>query len=265
MGSTMVVYALTLFVVALFRRGEPIYRVGVAWLAICVSSARWLLGIHHRVQGLENLPAHSREQGVVILVKHQSTYETFLMPLVLRHVVLSYVFKKELLSIPFFGWGIGRMDMIHIDRSQGAKAFHKVLQQGKKLIGMGNWIIMFPEGTRVARGQVGNYKTSGARLAIETGSVVVPVAVASARCWGPRAIVKYPGMVDVSIGAPIRSEGKTPQQLTQEAQDWIETEMRRLDPAAYPANPASSAEPAPATQAPGTDATDAHHGDSGHA
>lgn len=278
MGLTIIPYALVLFVVALFRKGEPIYRVGVAWLAVCVHSARWLLGIDYRVQGMENLPAYipagntdlttdlnsdggdAPRRGVVLLVKHQSTYETFLMPLILRHVVLSYVFKKELLSIPFFGWGIGRMDMVHIDRSQGSKAFHKVLEQGRKLLEMGNWIIMFPEGTRVPRGEVGTYKASGARLAVDTEALVVPVAVASARCWPPRAIVKYPGVVDVSIGAPIDTRGKKPAELLDEVQEWIETEMRRIDPEAYADAPAMPATPstaaAPAAPANATDRED---------
>ncbi|THU04633.1 1-acyl-sn-glycerol-3-phosphate acyltransferase [Lampropedia puyangensis] len=239
MGSTMVFYATSLMIAALFVRGEPVYRIGVAWLSVCVSSAKWMLGIRYRVQGMEHLPAHTREQKVVVLAKHQSTYETFLMPLILRHVVLSYVFKKELLSIPFFGWGIGRMDMVHIDRKQGSKAFHKVLEQGRKLTDMGNWVMMFPEGTRVPRGEVGNYKVSGSRLAIDTGAVVVPVAVASARCWAPKAIVKFPGVIDVSIGKPISTEGKTPNELMDEVQQWIEQEMHRLDPEAYELTPAS--------------------------
>ncbi|PAT38993.1 1-acyl-sn-glycerol-3-phosphate acyltransferase [Vandammella animalimorsus] len=239
MGASMVPYALALLAVALFVRGEPIYRIGVAWLDVCVRSARWLLGIDHRVRGLEHLPAYDKAQGqtpkVVVLAKHQSTYETFLMPLVLRHVVLSYVFKKELLAIPFFGWGIGRMDMVHIDREQGIRSLRKVLAQGQRVMALGNWVIMFPEGTRVPRGQAGDYKSSGARLAVDTGALVVPVAVASARCWAPRAIVKYPGTVDVSIGAPISTEGKSAPQVMAEVQQWIEAEMRRIDPQAYPA------------------------------
>lgn len=237
MGSSMVCYALVLFVVALFRRGEPIYRVGVAWLGVCISSATWLLGIRYRVHGMEHVPEQGAGVKVVVLAKHQSTYDTFVMPRILQRTVLSYVFKKELLSIPFFGWGIGRMDMMHIDRSQGAKAFQKVLKQGTELLDRGNWVIMFPEGTRVPRGQVGVYKTSGARLATDAGAVVLPVAIASARCWPPRAIVKFPGVIDVSFGPPILSEGRTPQEIMEAVQQWIEAEMRRLDPDAYDDQP----------------------------
>jgi 1-acyl-sn-glycerol-3-phosphate acyltransferase len=167
-----------------------------------------------------------------LLVKHQSLWETFSMIALMPHP-LAYVFKKELLQIPFFGWAIGSMDMIHIDRKQGVQAFGKVVEQGKRLLAKGTWVIMFPEGTRTPRGQKGVYKTGGARLAIETGAPVVPVAVTSAKCWPRKAFIKTPGIVDISIGKPISSAGREPAELMQEVEDWIEAEMRRLDPDAY--------------------------------
>ena len=148
---------------------------------------------------------------------------------------LAYVFKKELLSIPFFGWSIGSLDMIHIDRKHGSRAFHKVVEQGKRLLAQGIWVIMFPEGTRVARGEAGEYKTGATRLAIMTGVPVVPIAVTSAKCWPRKSFVKTPGVVDVSIGPMIPSAGRKHEELMEEVQAWIEGEMRRLDPAAYPA------------------------------
>jgi 1-acyl-sn-glycerol-3-phosphate acyltransferase len=138
-----------------------------------------------------------------------------------------------LLYVPFFGWAIGLLDMIHIDRSQRAKAFGKVVEQGQKLLAQGTWVIMFPEGTRIPRGERGNYKSGGARLAIATGAPVIPIAVTSAKCWPRKAFIKFPGVVDVSIGAPIDSEGRDADELTREVEHWIESEMRRLDPEAY--------------------------------
>ena len=123
--------------------------------------------------------------------------------------------------------------MIHIDRKLGKQAFNKVAEQGKRILAKGTWVIMFPEGTRIPRGQVGTYKTGGTRLAVETGAPVVPIAVTSAKCWPRKAFIKIPGMVDVSIGKPISSVGRQPDELMQEVQNWIESEMRRLDPAAY--------------------------------
>jgi 1-acyl-sn-glycerol-3-phosphate acyltransferase len=193
--------------------------------------ARWILGIQIRVSGYEHLPL-GQASPAILLVKHQSTLETFLLPTLMPHP-LAYVFKKELLQIPFFGWAIGRLDMIHIDRSRGAQSFAKVVQQGRALLGRGIWVIMFPEGTRIARGQQGVYKTGGTRLAVETGAPVIPVAVTSAKCWPRKAFVKRPGVVDVSIGRPIPSLGRDPAELMLEVEQWIESEMRRLDPEAY--------------------------------
>ena len=135
--------------------------------------------------------------------------------------------------MPFFGWSIGAMDMIHIDRSQGSRAFHKVVEQGKRLLDQGLWVIMFPEGTRIPRGEKGDYKTGATRLAIMTGAPVVPIAVTSAKCWPRKAFIKKPGVVDVSIGKPIPSVGRKHDELMREVEDWIEAEMHRLDPEAY--------------------------------
>ena len=180
---------------------------------------------------MENLPPDKRARRI-LLVKHQSTYETFLMPTLMPHP-LAYVFKKELIYVPFFGWAMARLDMIHIDRSQRAQAFNKVVEQGKRLLAQGIWIIMFPEGTRIPRGQKGTYKSGGTRLACETGAPVIPIAVTSAKVWPRKAFIKRPGVVDVSIGPPIPSDGRKPDELMREVEAWIEAEMRRLDPEAY--------------------------------
>jgi len=239
MGLTMVPYAAAIVLGAMFGvRGEPLYRLAQAWLKLAIGGARVILGIQTRITGMENLP-QGKTSPAVLLVKHQSTYETFLMPAIMPHP-LAYVFKKELLYVPVFGWAMGRLDMIHIDRSQRTQAFSKVVEQGKTLLAKGVWIIMFPEGTRIPRGQQGDYKTGGTRLAVDTGAPVIPIAVTSARCWPRKALIKKPGVVDVSIGKPIPSQGRQAGELMAEVQAWIESEMRRLDPEAYP-----PAKPAP--------------------
>ena len=196
MAVTVVPYTLAILLVRLAGGGVPArYRIARTWLRLSVDAARVCIGIRTRVSGMENLPTDP-SQGVVLLVKHQSTYETVLMPAMLPRP-LAYVFKKELLHIPFFGWSIGSLDMIHIDRSQRAQAFVRVLHQGRRLLARGTWVIIFPEGTRAPRGQRGQYKSGGARLAIETGVPVVPIAVTSAKVWPRKAFVKRPGTVDV--------------------------------------------------------------------
>jgi 1-acyl-sn-glycerol-3-phosphate acyltransferase len=146
---------------------------------------------------------------------------------------LCYVFKKELLLIPFFGWAMGKLDMIHIDRSRRAEAWNKVAEQGREFMSRGNWVIMFPEGTRIARGQRGTYKSGAARLAIATDTPIVPIAVASARCWPRKSFLLRPGVVDISIGKPIPVAGRQPDELMREVEAWIVAEMPRIDAAAY--------------------------------
>jgi 1-acyl-sn-glycerol-3-phosphate acyltransferase len=234
MFVTVIPYSLVIvFARLLGARGDQLYGMAQRWLTLSVDAARVIMGIRYQIQGQENLPV-GETSPAILLVKHQSTYETFLMPAIMPHP-LAYVFKKELLYVPFFGWAIGSLDMIHIDRSQRAKAFAKVVEQGQALLAKGVWVIMFPEGTRIPRGQRGSYKSGGARLAIATGAPVIPVAVTSAKCWPRKAFIKYPGVVDVSIGKPIPTQGRDADELTREVEAWIEAEMQRLDPEAYPA------------------------------
>jgi 1-acyl-sn-glycerol-3-phosphate acyltransferase len=231
MAITVVPWAIVVIIASLFISPTRMYWCCAGWLRVAVRGGELILGIQNRVQGMENLPKGETD-AAILLLKHQSTWETFCMPTLMPHP-LAYVFKKELLYVPFFGWAMARMDMIHIDRSKRAEAFAKVVEQGKRLMAQGTWVIMFPEGTRIPRGQKGTYKTGGTRLAVETGAPVIPVAVSSAKCWPRKAFVKKPGVVDFSIGKPIPSQGRTPEDLMQEVETWIEREMRRLDPEAY--------------------------------
>ena len=231
MAITVVPWAIAVLIFSLFGSSTQVYWLCAGWLRLAVTGGTMILGIENRVTGMENLP--KTELGsCVLLVKHQSTWETFSMVTLMPHP-LAFVFKKELLYVPFFGWAMSRMDMIHIDRSQRAQAFNKVVAQGKRLMAQGVWVIMFPEGTRINRGQKGVYKSGGTRLAIETGAPVIPVAVTSAKCWPRKAFIKKPGIVDISIGKAIPSAGRKPEELMREVEAWIEAEMRRLDPDAY--------------------------------
>jgi 1-acyl-sn-glycerol-3-phosphate acyltransferase len=231
MTITVVPWALAVVIAAPFMNSTRVYWMCARWLKLAVDSGTVILGIRNQVIGFENLPVGDKAPAV-LLVKHQSTWETFCMPALMPHP-LAYVFKKELLYVPFFGWAMGRMDMIHIDRSKRAQAFSKVVEQGQRLVDQGTWVIMFPEGTRIARGEKGVYKSGGTRLAIATGAPVIPVAVTSAKCWPRKALIKRPGTVQFSIGKPISSVGRQPDELMREVEAWIEGEMRRLDPTAY--------------------------------
>jgi 1-acyl-sn-glycerol-3-phosphate acyltransferase len=225
---TIVPWATAAVIYSIFVRGERLYWVCAGWLRLSIWGARVICGVHARVQGYENLP----DSPVVMLPKHQSAWETLAFPSLMPHP-LCYVFKRELLWIPFFGWAMARMDLIHIDRSKRAEAWSKVAEQGRRFMAQGNWVIMFPEGTRAPRGGQGKYKNGGTRLAVETGRPVLPVAVTSARCWPRKSFVLRPGVIDVSIGKPIPSTGRDADSLMREVETWIEAEMRRLDPEAY--------------------------------
>lgn len=239
MAVTVVPWALLSIAASLFVRGTPLYRFTTFWLRLAILGARHLCGVRWRIVGEENLRAADRSGALILLAKHQSTWETFAFPVLMPHP-LCYVFKRELLMIPFFGWAMARLDMIHIDRSRRAEAWARVAEQGRRFLAQGNWIIMFPEGTRTARGAQGTYKTGGTRLAAATGAAVLPIAVTSARCWPRKSFVLHPGVIDVSIGPVMPSEGRDPEALMRDVERWIEAEMRRLDPAAYAgAEPAS--------------------------
>jgi 1-acyl-sn-glycerol-3-phosphate acyltransferase len=225
---TVVPYAIATLVASIFVRGDPLYWICVQWLRVVVWGAKVFCGIQTRVQGMEHVP----DSPIILCPKHQSAWETLAFPTLMPHP-LCYVFKRELLWVPFFGWAIGRLDMIHIDRSKRNLAWSKVAEQGKRFMEHGNWVIMFPEGTRIPRGQQGTYKSGASRLAVATNTPILPIAVASARCWPKNSFVKYPGVVDVSIGPPIPVNGRDADELMREVENWIEAEMRRIDPEAY--------------------------------
>lgn len=230
----MVPCALAIVLASVLVRGHLPYRICMAWLRAVVGGARVICGVRYRVQGLEHLPSADPLAAVILASKHQSAWETFALPMLMSHP-LAYVFKRELLFIPFFGWAIGSLDMIHIDRSRRAEAWAKVAAQGKVLLARGHWVIMFPEGTRTPRGAQGGYRSGATRLAVATGVPVVPIAVTSARCWPRKSLVLRPGVIDISIGKPIAPADREPDELMREVEGWIEAEMRRLDPEAYAA------------------------------
>ena len=206
------------------------YYVTSRWNVFMVWCAKYICGINYQFKGYENFP----DAPAIILSKHQSAWETiFLLANLPRPLV--FVFKKEILYIPFFGWGIALRRMIPIDRKQGKNAFKSVVAHGKRRLKDGQWIIMFPEGTRIPVGQQGKYKSGGTRLAVETGAVVVPIALNSGECWPKNSFIKKPGTVTVSVGKPISSEGKTPDELMEQVEQWIESEMRVISPHAYSA------------------------------
>jgi 1-acyl-sn-glycerol-3-phosphate acyltransferase len=201
------------------------YKLTMGWPRLAVWGARFFCGLRWQVKGWENLP----DGPAIILSKHQSAWETFFLPSHLPRQVC-FVYKKELHFIPFFGWGLALLRMIPINRAKGREAFEQVVLIGQKCLDEGRWPILFPEGTRIAPGKMGRFKLGGALLSTRTGAPVVPIAHNAGECWPRNSFVKKSGLITVSIGPPIPSEGLTPEALNEKVQSWIAAEMKNLNP-----------------------------------
>ena len=198
------------------------YRFISTWSRLMLAGAESILGIRYRVLGAENLPP----PPFIVLAKHQSAWETLAFQVIFPPQV--WVVKRELLWIPFFGWGLAMLAPIAIDRASGPRALKQLLEQGRERLARRFCIVIFPEGTRVAPGRRGNYQVGGAWLAVKTATPVLPVAHNAGELWRRRAFVKRPGVVTVSIGAPIDTRQLTPEALIRRVEDWIEREMQRI-------------------------------------
>lgn len=199
------------------------------WCSANVWAARVICGIRYVVVGGENIPDHSH----LILSKHSSTFET----LALNNIFfpISFVAKKELLKLPFFGWAFTLASPITIDRSAGNRAMQLMVEQGRRRLEDGFWIVVFPEGTRIKAGTRAKYKTGGARLAVGMERPILPVAHNAGYLWPKGVWGKTPGVITISIGRAIDSTGRDPSELTAEVERWIEDEVARLgDPRAVP-------------------------------
>jgi len=197
------------------------------WVNPVMWLLRHLVRIDYRVLGRENIPA----VPCIVLSKHQSAWETIALQKVFT--LTSFVYKRELHWLPFFGWGLWLMPFVAIDRGAGKQALIQVAERGGKRLAEGYSVVIFPEGTRVVPGQRKRYKVGGAYLGVETGAPVVPVALNSGEFWRRNAFLKQPGTVTVSIGPAIDPRGLTAEDINRRAEEWMEAEMRRISPQLY--------------------------------
>jgi 1-acyl-sn-glycerol-3-phosphate acyltransferase len=204
----------------------PRFRFITGWCRINLVVARWICGIRDRVIGAENIPSGPGTAPHIVISKHSSTWETLALNKFFPH--LAFVAKKELLSLPFFGWAFALASPITIDRKAGTDAMQQIVTQGQERIRQGFWFVVYPEGTRIKAGTRAKYKTGGARLAIALGIPILPVAHNAGYLWPKGVLGKRAGTVTISFGPPIAPDGKTAQQLTNEVETWIETEVARL-------------------------------------
>jgi 1-acyl-sn-glycerol-3-phosphate acyltransferase len=200
------------------------WRVIAGWPQFAFWLSRHLLRIDYEVRGAENIP----REPCVILSKHQSAWETIAYTTIFPPHV--YVIKRELLWLPFLGWGLGLMSPIAIDRANRKIAMQRMIQLGGVRLKQGFSIMVYPEGTRIAVGRRGIYKLGGAVIAVNNGALALPVAHNAGLVWPRNSFAKRPGRVTVVIGPPIPTDGLTAEQVMRRAEEWIEGEMERLTP-----------------------------------
>lgn len=198
------------------------FRLAAWYAGVILAALRTVCGLGHRVVGLENIPAEPH----VALWKHSSAWETFAQFLIGPPKVI--VLKRELMYIPFFGWGLWQLRSIPVDRGAGASAVNQVVSRGTARLHEGLSTLIFPEGTRVAAGETRRYGVSGALLASRAGCLVVPIAHDAGYFWPRRGLLKRPGVITVVVGPPIVAAGRDPRVINDEAQAWIETTIARL-------------------------------------
>lgn len=192
----------------------------VAWLELSC-------GLRCEAEGLENIP----KSNTIVLSKHQSAWETLYLQTIFRDP--AWVLKRELLWIPIFGWGLALTRPIGIDRKAGRKAMQQVLELGRRRLEAGRWVVIFPEGTRVAPGVHHPYNVGGAMLAAKTGYPVVPVAHNAGEYWPRRGFLKRPGIIRLVIGPLIETKGRKAGDINAEVENWIESTMSRISAPEY--------------------------------
>jgi 1-acyl-sn-glycerol-3-phosphate acyltransferase len=200
------------------------YALARSWGLQIVRLAKLICGIDYNILGMENLPSTPS----IVMAKHQSAWETVSLLAFMPRA--SWIIKRELVYVPFVGWALASLKSIAIDRKSGKNARDQILEQGREYLAAGQWVIIFPEGTRVAPGQKGRYGIGGAWLASQTGTPIVPIAHNAGELWRRNAFIKSAGTVTMSIGPVIETKDKTSLEIIRQVEAWIENEMARLPP-----------------------------------
>jgi 1-acyl-sn-glycerol-3-phosphate acyltransferase len=198
------------------------FAIARTWARILFWMLERLCGLNYVIEGRERIPAGNH----IVMSNHTSAWETVAQFLIFPPQV--WVLKRELLWIPFVGWGLKLLRPISINRGAGHRAVNQVVDQGKARLADGLWIIIFPEGTRVVAGETRKFGVSGALLAIAAGKSIVPLSHNAGTFWPRRGFLKKPGTVRVIIGEPILSAGKNPRQLNEEVKQAIEAGLARI-------------------------------------
>jgi 1-acyl-sn-glycerol-3-phosphate acyltransferase len=209
-------YAIFFVIACSFLPYRGRFELARVWARVILAVLRWTCSLDYAVAGRENLPAGNH----VALMKHSSSWETVAQALLLPPQV--WVLKRELLWVPVVGWGIRQLRAIAVNRGAGSTAVRQVIEQGTARLAEGEWVVIFPEGTRMPPGETRKYGVSGALLAAEAGKLIVPIAHDAGYYWPRRGLIKRRGTIRVFIGPPIAAAGRNPRDVSAEAQAWIE-------------------------------------------
>ncbi len=218
-SALTIVLTPAVLLVSLFPQYDYRYRLAQLWARWQIRLVASICNLHYEIEGLEHIP----ETNGIVLSKHQSAWETLMLFLIFPRAI--YVLKQELLRIPFFGWCLSRYHHIAIDRGNRRAAMRSLLKQGLRRLKEGHWIIIFPEGTRVAPGQKRRYAGSGGILACRAKVPVVPVAHNAGEYWPRNSFLKYPGTIKMRIGPPLDGAAMEIDDINRQAEDWIESTM----------------------------------------
>ncbi|PCI65449.1 MAG: 1-acyl-sn-glycerol-3-phosphate acyltransferase [Piscirickettsiaceae bacterium] len=197
------------------------YAISSAWAKLVIKGLKVICNLDFNVEGAENIKGNG-----IIFCKHQSAWETFALQVIFPEQC--WVLKRELLWIPLFGWALALTQPIAIDRSKRSKSFRQIIKQGTERLKSGRWVVIFPEGTRIAPGEKGKYMVGGALLAEKSGYPVIPVAHNAGEFWRRKAFIKYPGTIQVRIGEMIDSKAISARELNQRVENWIEGQMQTI-------------------------------------
>jgi 1-acyl-sn-glycerol-3-phosphate acyltransferase len=221
--GSVIVYSSFLLLLGPIASEQVLDRLAQSWARLNLGALRWICGLRYRVNGLEKLPVET----AIVLSKHQSAWDVIALRALLP-IRQSWVLKQELMRIPVFGAGLKRLRCIPIDRAAGRRAIVELVREGLKLLQSGRWVIVFPEGTRVAPGCRHPYAIGGAVLAERSGRPVVPVAHNAGCFWGRRSMRKEPGTIDLIVGPTISTEGRTAAEINAAVEEWIESTVAAL-------------------------------------
>ena len=219
---TAMIYSI-MAVIAWIMPFKSRYKIVSQWAIFNLWLLKIICHIHYEVKGLDNIS----ENPCIILCKHQSAWETLALQAIFPPQV--WVIKRELLWIPFFGWGLASLNPIAINRRTKRKALNQIIKQGKSRLLSGIWVIIFPEGTRTASGIMSKFGMGGVKLAVETGFPIIPVAHDAGKVWPRQSFIKYPGVIKLVVGTKIESNGKKASDLNKSVFNWINIEMKILE------------------------------------